>query len=458
MACSPGPAEEVDFGTGYSFKYGYPEVRLSAIGLYNDKGEPGINVSADIVYGSLTFFKRATDKELHADLKFNIEIWSLETGFMVNSENHTIQVNTSETKHADSQEVLSISKRLEADPGDYKVTVSVIDMKSGKETVQSTKVFIPDAEDDEPRITAIQILARDKKNTDKGFFPVPTYDIPGRMDSLKIRYQVTNSENDTLILRNQLFYIPADTSLARSLSVRNVPSRLNDHGIYYREKEIVQSNRRVITQEGSILIEIDLPMLDQGNYRFQAEMERSSYSKKTKKFRTRDFGIKSANYPTVKTPKELAAPLAYLMDEEAYIKLMKINDSDSLKKAVDHFWLSNIKNKRIAKTVVSRYYELVEMANKQFTTYKEGWKTDPGKIYILFGPPMFVESNVNSMLWLYSYNREDPDRTFLFRQVGLHNQGLPTENWLLMRRDRYFTLEYQRIQDWLNGRAINRGL
>ena len=33
------------------------------------------------------------------------------------------------------------------------------------------------------------------------------------------------------------------------------------------------------------------------------------------------------------------------------------------------------------------YYRRVRFANEEFTQYKDGWKTDRGMIYILFGPP-----------------------------------------------------------------------
>ncbi|NIA22828.1 MAG: GWxTD domain-containing protein [Proteobacteria bacterium] len=54
------------------------------------------------------------------------------------------------------------------------------------------------------------------------------------------------------------------------------------------------------------------------------------------------------------------------------------------------------------------YFKRVEYANKKFTSYKPGWKTDRGMIYIKYGPPDDIESfpyNIDSEpyeIWYYS--------------------------------------------------------
>jgi|AntDeeMinimDraft_5_1070356.scaffolds.fasta_scaffold47367_1 hypothetical protein len=47
-----------------------------------------------------------------------------------------------------------------------------------------------------------------------------------------------------------------------------------------------------------------------------------------------------------------------------------------------------------------------------FFNFKEGWKTDPGMMYILFGPPWYVDRRLDQMQWSYSYNRSDPGTEF----------------------------------------------
>ena len=82
------------------------------------------------------------------------------------------------------------------------------------------------------------------------------------------------------------------------------------------------------------------------------------------------------------------------MREDDHEKLMAISDPKQQKLAVDRFWLSNIKNTNKAIQIIELFYERVEEANKQFSNYKEGWKTDMGMMYILFGPPWYVENTL----------------------------------------------------------------
>jgi GWxTD domain-containing protein len=58
------------------------------------------------------------------------------------------------------------------------------------------------------------------------------------------------------------------------------------------------------------------------------------------------------------------------------------------------------------------YYSRIDYANKNFKSYNEGWLTDMGRVYIIFGPPDYIdESNSYNgrtiyVKWTYLNNRE----------------------------------------------------
>lgn len=230
-------------------------------------------------------------------------------------------------------------------------------------------------------------------------------------------------------------------------------SNLSYIGIDYDEFEVVESSVRSLNQEGNVIIEYNFHELERGNYRLEV---RSNTAGGEEIFKARDFSIKSPNYPSLKTPEELSKPLYYLMDEDEYEELMKIEDPVALKKAIDRFWLSNIKNSNMARNVIQLYYQRVEEANKQFSNFKEGWKTDPGMIYILFGPPLYVNSFSDEMVWSYSYNRQDPEKNFLFERTKLNTKFYPFNNYLLQRSPNYYGVQYRQIQRWLSGSILSR--
>ncbi len=68
--------------------------------------------------------------------------------------------------------------------------------------------------------------------------------------------------------------------------------------------------------------------------------------------------------------------------------------------------------------LMDEYYKRVSYANENFDGWKDGWETDRGMVYILFGPPDQVErtnpSMANSTLYqIWTYNRIN--KQFIFK-------------------------------------------
>ncbi|MDZ7690711.1 MAG: GWxTD domain-containing protein [Balneolaceae bacterium] len=135
--------------------------------------------------------------------------------------------------------------------------------------------------------------------------------------------------------------------------------------------------------------------------------------------------------------------------------MISLKNSDSLKQAIDTFWLKNIGSKSKAKQVISLYYQRVEEANKQFSNFKEGWKTDPGMMYILFGRPLYYDRYIDSMTWYYSYDRSDPRETFQFDKPTIKHPSFPFDHYILTRNFFYDNIEYQQRERWLSGLILS---
>jgi GWxTD domain-containing protein len=90
------------------------------------------------------------------------------------------------------------------------------------------------------------------------------------------------------------------------------------------------------------------------------------------------------DYPRLKKIESLADPLIYVCTKQEFDRV-KAAKGD--KKAFDKIILGITGNSERAKEFIRNYYRRVEWANFYFTSYKEGWKTDRGMIYMLFGLP-----------------------------------------------------------------------
>lgn len=104
------------------------------------------------------------------------------------------------------------------------------------------------------------------------------------------------------------------------------------------------------------------------------------------------------------------------------------------------------------------YYHRVEEANKLFSNFKDGWKTDMGMVYILFGPPFYQTKSLNEINWAYSYDLTAPEYNFVFERNKSRSDVYPFEHYVLQRDNKYFQIEYKVRQLWLSGGIITATL
>lgn len=457
IQCSNRYVEGIDRAGTYEYNQGFPEVTGVTAGIVDEITDSTfIELTVEVVYSSLIFKRMGPAYE--ANILLEISIYDQDNEDEIGSNyQYPLTATLQNQRTSTSNQTFIVNKRYPTPPGDYKVNISVTDLSTNKQTIRTTEAYIPDPSDDISHITNIQIFAKESTDS-KSFAPITSYDLSQTADSLLFRFQVTNNKSgEPLLLNTRLLKFRSDTSAARPLSYPNyTPSSLPYIGITYSKYDVVSTSTRLISQNGNVSIEFYFPGLERGNYRF--EVYTDEQEGESNLYRAREFSLKSKNYPSLRTPKELAAPLIYLMEKDDHEKLMSISDSNELKKEIDRFWLNNIKNQRIAQNVIELYYERVEEANKQFSNFKEGWKTDMGMMYILFGPPRYVTTSINDVMWSYSTNLADPETNFVFRNPKVKSKFYPFDNYILQRNQQYFSIHYQQIQNWLSGSILRDNL
>ena len=176
-----------------------------------------------------------------------------------------------------------------------------------------------------------------------------------------------------------------------------------------------------------------LSLPEEGIYLFQADtIPREGYAV----FRFYD------GYPYVISPEQMSYPLRYLTTRKEYDKIQSHPDR---KKAVEDFWLRSGGNPDRAALMIRKYYTGVEEANRLFTSYIEGWKTDRGMIYVIFGRPTVVYRNENAEQWIYGQEGNILSTTFNFVKV----MNPFTENdYELDRSATYKESWYMAVEGW----------
>jgi GWxTD domain-containing protein len=153
-----------------------------------------------------------------------------------------------------------------------------------------------------------------------------------------------------------------------------------------------------------------------------------------------------ADYPRIKRPQEMIGPLAYLTSSVEYEEIKK---STNQKLAIDNFWLGlTNKNMDRARELIRVYYNRVYFANYYFTTFKPGWKTDRGMIYIIYGPPQAVTRAAGKEKWIYYTNNFANTLAFTFDYVP---SPYTTDNFILERSEGYDSYWRQAVDTWRKG-------
>lgn len=150
-------------------------------------------------------------------------------------------------------------------------------------------------------------------------------------------------------------------------------------------------------------------------------------------------------FPRVQDVDQLIEPLAYLATSSEYDHLLSAVNK---KLAVDNFWLDKAGNIEKARELIRVYYNRVYFANYYFTSFKPGWMTDRGMIFIIYGPPQSVRVTPTQERWMYYKNNYTTSVTFTFD----HN---PTpyspDNYILQRSESYDTYWRSAVDTWRRG-------
>jgi GWxTD domain-containing protein len=146
------------------------------------------------------------------------------------------------------------------------------------------------------------------------------------------------------------------------------------------------------------------------------------------------------NYPKFRRLEDLVGPMAYVCTKEEFHTLRMAGED---KKRFDKGILAITRDVSRAKDFMKNYFDRVESANCHFTSYKEGWKTDRGMVYIIYGQPESVVKFIDREVWSYGKT----NFTFI-KSATLFDP----ENYVLIRNKKFADEWYEKVDLLRNGR------
>jgi GWxTD domain-containing protein len=156
--------------------------------------------------------------------------------------------------------------------------------------------------------------------------------------------------------------------------------------------------------------------------------------------------VADKRFPKLTRPEKLIKPVLYMSTST---EISELNQAQDTKKAFDRYWLSLMAgNEEVARKTLKAYFDRVEEANRLFTSYKEGWKTDKGMIYIVLGAPDRVQRNREREVWVYNRRASVSEINFTFTKKP--NQFVE-DHYELVRYIEYQPIWYPIVEAWRTG-------
>jgi GWxTD domain-containing protein len=186
---------------------------------------------------------------------------------------------------------------------------------------------------------------------------------------------------------------------------------------------------------------VDFIPTEKGFYHFQTDT--SSHDGLT-------LFIFSDNFPEIKKAEDMFYPLRFITSKEEYDS---IDLSNNLKSEIEKFWLNTTNyDKEKARTIIQKYYARVQKANEQFTSYTEGWRTDRGMIYLIYGKPKSIYKAEYYEAW--TYNEATNLNVYTFSFIKTMNPF--TDNDYKLDRSIIYRQEwFLSVDDWRTGKMNN---
>ncbi|MGB1204514.1 MAG: GWxTD domain-containing protein [Chitinophagales bacterium] len=159
----------------------------------------------------------------------------------------------------------------------------------------------------------------------------------------------------------------------------------------------------------------------------------------------------SKGFPKLTSAEALTQSLRYITRNQEY---QMIINAENTKVAIDKFWMKRAGSPERGKKLIKEFYGRVQSANEYFTNYMEGWQTDAGLIYVIYGEPTAVYDYFGGEEWVYEARGSWPRQSFYFNRVSTPFM----QDFLSLERNiQYEERWHLAVYEWRKGMIQNVG-
>jgi GWxTD domain-containing protein len=378
-----------------------------------------IDIFVQVGYDILSFVKQ--DDKYYASYELTIGIYDSIDG-LVAEKTWTEEIKGATFEESISSRLYSLTQRIfVVQPGRYTISAILRDVESKTSRRLSRKLLVSNYAVHPFSLSDIMLVSRvTQKEEKRSIVPIVGSNVGSALDGFYAFFEAYN-----------------DTSVD---SVRLVAAIADSKGEHVYEVDTVEP---VHAGRNELMMRLSNASLALGDYMLYIQafptLAHGGVSAPHIGATNRTMIVRWRGIPRgVKDLDVAIEQLRYVAKDEELDPIKEAKTTEEKQKKFFEFWKKRDPNPNTPRNEkMEEFYARVDYANKHFSHYIEGWRTDMGMVYIIFGPPNSVDRHPYDMdakpyeVWSYF----EMNHQFIFvDQTGFGDYRLVTPIWEVWRR------------------------
>jgi GWxTD domain-containing protein len=343
-----------------------------------------------------------------------------------------------------------LDRRYDLAPGEYLVEVTVEDLNTNGTAVRRQRAVVFSISDGCARFSRFRVFRTGPGRRT----PHLAFHLEQFADTLEATAKVYNPaavQHSTASAR--LIRYPTDTSYATPPFYLSPTSwALSYRGINYERPETLRVAEFRLTPGVACTLRVDGLFLRRGLYELVMECKGLPCGNESEPYDLRQRGylsVMESGFPRPVSVAQLTECLPYIALPAELTALRDTVAPAEQQRRFEKFWLTRGGSPEAARNLIKTYYSRVQEANLQFSSSKEGWKTDRGMVYIVLGPPGEIQHEYQREVWSYEAGYH-----FIFQLARTFRADDPFENYILYRDPAYERIWEKGVDQWRRGQVF----
>ena len=388
---------------------GLPNFNLDAIAfLSEDPMKTHVVIYVEIMYDNLQFLQSARGFEGNYEVDLSILAGKDENSLRYTNQvwRSTVMANSFEDTNSRNRFDVSVTE-LDLPAGDYYVIATLVDLESKRKSESKAALNVPSFNRPEMQVGDL-LLAKNIRIAQDGM-----YEIVPNVDKVIREF-----------IRPMYVYFEV---YPRDASLLQVYSRILDSQgeVVYDSSYSIYANSPITRDYFSV----DLSNFKHGVYVVEVQVKAGKMSA----LRSAQFKVLLAGLPGTVTDLDAAIEQLRYLASRKELKVLKFAKPFKKEQLFREFWEKRDPTPFTPENeLLNEYYQRVQYANETFGSFRDGWETDRGEVYIRFGPPSEIERHPFDIdtkpyeIWRYNHLK----RNFLFvDEMGYGDYRLVSNLW-----------------------------